>query len=70
VPERASVLALAARAPNPQATLDALLGAMRARHPAAVIRMLNMQDDDPGVAAFERLGARVEARQLEMRLAL
>lgn len=70
VPERASVLALAARAPNPQATLDALLGAMRTRHPSAVFRMLNMQDDDPAVASFERLRARVEARQLEMRLTL
>jgi ribosomal protein S18 acetylase RimI-like enzyme len=69
VPERASVLALAAR-PGEQRTFDALLGVLRARHPEAVIRMLNMQDDDPGMAAFERLGARAEARQHEMRLSL
>jgi len=70
VPERASVLALAARAPNVQAVFDTLLGALRARYPTAVLRMLNMPDDDPAAEAFERLGARVEARQLEMRLAL
>ncbi len=69
VPERASVLALGARSANDPATVDALLAALRARHPVT-IRMLNMQDDDPGVAAFERLGARVEARQHEMRLEL
>src|SRR5262249_48970031 len=68
VPERASVLALAAEAPHRQPTFDALLGAVRARYPQAPLRFLNMHDDDPGVAAFERLGARTEARQHEMRL--
>jgi GNAT superfamily N-acetyltransferase len=70
VAERASVLALGARIRGPQAAYDRLLGAVRARHPGATFRMLNMAEDDPAMGAFERLNARAEARQLEMRLAL
>ena len=70
VPERVSVLALAARAPQAGTTLAALLDGVRSRHPAAPIRFLNLPEGDPAEAVFTAAGARAEARQIEMRLEL
>ena len=70
IPERASVLALAAREIRREETLAALLDGVRSRHPAAPIRFLNLPEGDPAESVFTRAGARAEARQVEMRLEL
>lgn len=67
---RVSFLALAAREPHREATLDALVAAVRMRHPVEPARFLNLPEGDPAEPVFVRLGAREEARQIEMRLAL
>jgi len=68
LPERASILALGAAGGSAPA-LQALVDGVRVLHPVPV-RFLNLPVGDPAEAVFERLGARVEARQTEMTLPL
>jgi ribosomal protein S18 acetylase RimI-like enzyme len=72
VPERVSILALAARpsSPAPAEALEALVAGVRGRQPGAPVRLLNLVEGDPAEAVFERAGATAEARQIEMRLGL
>jgi ribosomal protein S18 acetylase RimI-like enzyme len=69
VPDRVSVLALGADHQD-VAVLSAMLAGLRTRHPAAVVRLLNLPAEDPATKVFERMRAVVEARQIEMRLLL
>ena len=69
-PERVSLLALAARAPRQSESLAALVAAVRTLHPGVPVRCLNLPEGDPAEPVFEYLGARAEARQIEMKLAL
>jgi len=69
VPERISILALGARVPV-AATYDALYRGVLAAQPDTLLRFLNLPAGDPAQPPLEALGARVEARQVEMRLPL
>jgi GNAT superfamily N-acetyltransferase len=69
VPDRVSVLALGADQQD-AGVLSAMVAGLRTRHPAAMVRLLNLPAEDPATEVFERMEAIVEARQLEMRLLL